>query len=438
MSDRPVATERLLVTDVRPYGEAPADLLINGGLIAGVFDPVLRPAVLADAAPDRVVDGHGLIVLPAFIDLHVHLREPGGSDQETIETGLAAAAAGGFSDVFAMANVSPVTDSVERVAWMSERARAASLVRTHPVGSITLGLAGTELTPIDDLVDAGVTLFSDDGRCVDDAGLVAQALTRAADRGVTIAQHSQLHDLAGSGQINAGFAAEATGLHAWPVSGEAAVIARDAVIAAETGGHLHVCHLSTRRSVEVVRQAKALGWPVSAEVTPHHLLLTDELAATAAPKFKVNPPLRSADDVQALREALRDGTIDTVGTDHAPHTTAAKSCGWSEAAFGLTGLETALSVVAHATAQHGVVDWRLITRAMHDAPARIGHVETAVDAQVRAGDPATLVFIDERPTGPIAGAEQRTKADNTPFEGVTLPWSIAATLIDGVAVHGAL
>ncbi|KAB1662666.1 dihydroorotase [Pseudoclavibacter sp. CFCC 13611] len=434
----PRTTPAVLITDVRPYGEQPRDLLIDGPVIAGVFDPRLRPLVLQHAQPARVIAGHGLVVVPAFVDLHVHLREPGGSDQETIATGLAAAAAGGFSDVFAMANTNPVTDTPERVQWMREQAEQTSRVRAHPVGSITIGLAGERVSPIEELADAGVTLFSDDGKCVDDAGLMQDALQRTGALGLTVAQHAQSHALAGSGQLNAGFAAERTGLAPWPVSGEAAIVARDSVLAAETGGHLHVCHVSTRRTVEVVRAAKANGWPVSTEVTPHHLLLTDELSALASPTFKVNPPLRSADDVHALRAALTDGVIETIGTDHAPHTVASKSCGWSQAAFGMTGLETALPVVASVTAVDGVVDWRMITHIMHDRPAAIGSLPEVANSAVRAGDPATLVFVDEQQEQTVDGASQHTKGLNTPFQGVTFGYQVVATLIDGEQVHGSL
>lgn len=428
----------VLVTGVRPYGEAPCDLLIDGSIIAGVFDVALRPLVLSRVQPARVVEGDGLIVLPAFVDLHTHLREPGGSDQETIATGLAAAAAGGFADVFAMANTDPVTDTPERVAWIRDQAAAVSRVRTHPVGAVTVGLGGAQLAPIAELADAGVTLFSDDGRCVDDAGLMAAALSEAAEHGAAIAQHAQAHALAGAGQINAGFASERTGFAPWPVAGEAAVVARDAVLAAETEGHLHVCHVSTARTLEVVRQAKALGWPVSVEATPHHLMLSDDLAALGAPLFKVNPPLRSRADVAALRRAVVDGTVDSIGTDHAPHTVAAKQCGWPLAAFGMTGLETALPAVASVLERDGEVDWRLLNRVMHDQPARIGGLPEVADQQVRAGDEATLVFVDDRAELTVNAARQRTKALNTPFQGVTFRFAVVSTVIAGRQVHGDL
>ncbi|MHB1171204.1 MAG: dihydroorotase [Lacisediminihabitans sp.] len=409
-----------------PYGGEPVDVLVSGGRIAGWGPDMDKVSANIDS-----FDARGLVLLPGLVDLHTHLREPGNEEAETVASGSRAAAAGGYTDVFAMANTQPVVDSVERVEAVLEAAAAQSACRVHAVGAITVGLAGTELAPMAAMAQAGVRMFSDDGNCVDNAALMFQALRLGAQHGFLVAQHAQQGELAGTGQINAGPAATTTGLPPWPGVAEETIIARDVLLAAETGAALHVCHVSTARSVEVIRWAKAQGWPVSAEVTPHHLLLTDELAALGDPRYKVNPPLRSAADVGALRRALLDGTIDIVATDHAPHTLERKSGSWCSAAFGVTGLETALAVVAYVLAAIDRLDWKLVAHLMSETPARLGGIADSAGRPLAVGEPATYCLVDTRSQWTVAESEHYSKSSNTPFVGRVFPSAVAATAIDG-------
>ncbi|WP_314146474.1 dihydroorotase [uncultured Leifsonia sp.] len=394
------------------------DLEVVEGLVTAI-----RPA--ANPTDD------GAVLLPGLVDLHTHLREPGGEAQETLITGGAAAAAGGFTDVFAMANTEPVTDSVERVEWLRAHAPGDGAARIHPVAAITVGLDGDALTAMEALASAGVTLFSDDGRCVDRADLMREALHRAHRTGTVIAQHAQLADLAGNGQINAGRAARATGLPPWPASAEAAIIARDAVLAAETGGSLHVCHVSTAASVDVIRWAKSRGWPVTAEVTPHHLILTDASADSADPVNKVNPPLRGQDDVRSLRRALVDGTIDAIATDHAPHTRQSKQRPWIDAPFGMTGLETALGVVVRALLEEDALDWQLLARVMSTRPAQIGRLGPASGRLPQTGAVADFVLVEERSPVRVDPSRHLSRSKNSPFGGLELPCRVLRTVVGG-------
>ncbi|MEV0068991.1 dihydroorotase [Amycolatopsis sp. NPDC050768] len=422
-----------VLTGVAPFGGTPIDLVVRDGRIAE-----LRPRGSADE-PNRF-DADGLVLLPAFVDLHTHLREPGGEDAETIATGTAAAAAGGYSDVFAMANCSPVTDSPERIRHVLDLAERTASCRVHAVGAITEGLAGHRLAPLEAMAAAGARLFSDDGRCVDDPVLVRDALELTKRTGTVLAQHAQSGPLAGAGQINAGRAAERTGLPPWPATGEETVVARDIVLAADAGAPLHVCHVSTARSVALVRWAKEQGWAVTAEVTPHHLLLTDGEAASADPKFKVNPPLRSPGDVRALRAALLDGTIDAVATDHAPHPAEAKAADWCGAPFGMTGLETALAVVSEVLHTSRGVDWALVADRMAHAPARIGGIAASAGRPIAVGEPATFTLVDPRADWTVDPADTAGRSHNTPFGGLSFTHRPVATVVAGAvtADRGAL
>jgi dihydroorotase len=436
-------TDDMLLLGVLPYGEAASDVWIRQGRIAAILPAGRGSAAIAiSRSPCRIVHADGLVMLPGLVDLHTHLREPGGEPSETIETGCRAAAAGGYTDVFAMANTTPVTDDVERVDFLLDRARQQEYSRVHPVGAITVGLLGREITPIDAMAAAGVTVFSDDGKCVDDAVLMHTALLAAARLGVVIAQHSQHGRLAANGQINEGCAATRTGLAPWPAVAEHTIVARDAVLAAATGGALHVCHVSTRGSVEIVRWAKDHGWNVTAEVTPHHLLLTDELAALADPRYKVNPPLRSAQDVAALREALTDGTIDAVATDHAPHDAASKARLWPDAPFGMIGLETALPVVAHILSEEagsaGLVDWRKVASLMSEAPARIGGISRDAGLPLAVGESATFALVDTAYDWTVTVDRLRSKSINTPFLDMAFRHRVVATAICGRLTHDIL
>ncbi|WP_433891065.1 dihydroorotase [Streptomyces sp. CA-111067] len=420
-----------------PAAGPPAAWTLRGVGIAGRdggWDVVVADdGTIAEIRPAGTADGG--VLLPGLVDLHTHLREPGGEEAETLESGGRAAAAGGFTDVFAMANTSPVTDTPERVRALRQLA-AGVRVRVHPVGAATVGLAGKEAVDVAALAAEGVTLFSDDGRCVDDAGLVLELLTAMARQGTAFAQHAQSASIVRDGVVNAPVAA-GLGVPGWPAAGEEAVIGRDLALAAATGGRLHICHVSTAGAVALVRSAKRDGLPVTAEVTPHHLLLTDETAARRGPALKVNPPLRSAEDVTAVRAALRDGTIDLVATDHAPHPARTKTCSWQAAAFGLTSLETALPVVAEVFADpaSGAVDWAAVARVMSVRPAAIGGIPGLAGRPVTAGGPATfcLVRAERWQAGPDGW---QSRSANSPFTGREFAHRVVLTALDGRITHG--
>lgn len=439
LRDDEVAPPRsLMLTGVRPYGGERTDVLIRAGQISALVAVSSGVRVGEDIADCRIIAADDLIMLPGLVDLHTHLREPGQEASETIGTGSRAAAAGGYSDIFAMANTTPVTDSVERVDALRGAASLQGHVRVHPVGAITRGLLGEELADLGAMAARGVTVFSDDGRCVNDPALMRRAMQLAAPLGVVLAQHAQDGALAATGQINAGRAADNTGLPPWPGIAEQTIIARDSLLAAETGAELHVCHLSTRRSVEIVRWAKAQGWRVTAEVTPHHLILTDELAERAESRFKVNPPLRTRDDVFALREALADGTIDIVATDHAPHTAESKERQWCDAPFGMTGLETALAVVVHVLEEEQALDWTRVATIMSSSPARIGKIGNHAGRPIAVGEPATFTLIDSQREWTASSAPRYSKSDNTPFVEHKFTHRVVLTAIDGTLTHNEL
>ena len=406
-------------------GDHSVDIKIDDGRIAAI----VPRATQSDPGIRRVL-------LPGLVDLHTHLREPGGERSETIETGTRAAAAGGFTDVFAMANLDPVTDTAVRVMDLRRRTRGA-IVRVHPVGSATIGLFGEQLVDHAALAAEGVRLFSDDGKCLSRDEMVRKTLERMAELGTVFAQHAQHPQIVGDGVINARVA-RAAGAAGWPVSGEEAIVARDIALVEATGGRLHVCHVSTRGTVELVREAKMRGLPVSAEVTPHHLVLTDDDAVASGPALKVNPPLRSPEDVEALREALSDGTIDAVGTDHAPHPSEAKRMPWPDAAFGLTGLETALPIVSEVLTSGGRTDWDAVARVMSFTPAEIGGIADVAGRPIAVGEPATFCVVKPGDRWTVHAERTFSRSHNTPFEGRTLTASVLATVIEGRVVHGAL
>jgi dihydroorotase len=403
----------------------PADILLRGGSIVAI-----GPGLSAAGA--RVIDAGGLIALPGLVDLHTHLREPGREDAETVETGTAAAALGGYTAVHAMANTEPVADTAGVVEQVWRLGRVAGHCDVQPVGAVTVGLAGTRLAELGTMADsaARVRVFSDDGRCVSDPLMMRRALEYVKAFDGVIAQHAQDPRLTEGAQLNEGEMSGRLGLAGWPAVAEEAVIARDCLLAAHVDSALHVCHVSTAGSVEIIRWAKSKGWPVTAEVTPHHLLLTDELAANYDPVFKVNPPLRTAADVAELRRALADGTIDCVATDHAPHPVEAKETEWSEAAFGMTGLETALRVVQQAMVDTGLLDWAGVADRMSVRPARIGRL-TGHGALLAVGGPANLTLYD--PAAPLEAVGYGvSKSRNTPFAGMELPGQVVATFLRGM------
>ncbi|WP_433869396.1 dihydroorotase [Saccharopolyspora sp. CA-218241] len=419
---------RVLLRGVRPYGEGePVDVLVVDGTIAEV-----------GAAPgteaDEVVAGGGAVLLPGFVDLHTHLREPGREDAETIRTGSAAAALGGYTTVFAMANTDPVADNAVVVEHVWRRGREVGLVDVHPVGAVTVGLGGERLAELGGMAAsaAGVRVFSDDGRCVDDPLLMRRALEYTKAFGGVVAQHAEDPRLTAGAQAHEGPTAAKLGLAGWPAPAEESIVARDCLLAAHTGGSLHVCHVSTAGTADILRwwKARDAGGAVSAEVTPHHLLLTDERLATYDPVNKVNPPLRTDADAAALRQALAEGTVDCVATDHAPHADQHKDCEWSAASPGMLGLQTALGIVVRTVVRPGLLDWRGVARVMSERPARIAGLPDQ-GRPIAAGEPANLVLVDPDDEWTVRAAELASIGSNSPYEGMRLPGRVLVTLLRG-------
>ena len=425
-----------LLQGVAILGGEPTDLLIEDGVIAAIRPAGFETGASAPSSTSgsgvEVIDAAGMIALPGLVDLHTHLREPGREDAETVETGTHAAALGGFTAVHAMANTEPVADTAGVVEQVWRLGREAGYCDVHPVGAVTVGLAGERLAELGAMADsaARVRVFSDDGKCVSDPLLMRRALEYVKAFDGVIAQHAQDPRLTEDAQMNEGELSGRLGLAGWPAVAEEAIIARDCLLAAHVGSRLHVCHVSTAGSVDIIRQAKERGWNVTAEVTPHHLLLTDELAATYDPVYKVNPPLRTAADVEALRAALADGTIDIVATDHAPHPHEDKDCEWAAAAFGMLGLETALSIVQQTMVDPGLLDWAGVADRMSTAPARIGRLADHGRA-LEEGAPANLVLYDPGATRVVDPAETASLSRNTPYAGRELPGRVVATFLRG-------
>jgi dihydroorotase len=415
-----------LLRSVRMLDDAPADVLLSDGRIAEIAS-----AGTLSVGDASVVEGDGrLVLLPGLVDLHTHLREPGREDAETVLTGTRAAAAGGFTAVHAMANTDPVADTAGVVEQVWRLGQEAGYCDVRPVGAVTTGLAGERLAELGAMADsaARVRVFSDDGRCVSDAVLMRRALEYVKAFDGVVAQHAQEPRLTEGAQMNEGIVSSRLGLTGWPAVAEEAIIARDALLAEHVGSRLHVCHLSTAGSVDVVRRAKARGVQITAEVTPHHLLLTDDACCGYDPVFKVNPPLRTQADVDALREALLDGTIDCVATDHAPHTLEDKETEWAAALPGMVGLETALGVVRAAVGER--MTWALVAERMSAAPARIGRVAEH-GRPLATGEPANLTVVDPGSAWTVDGAALLSRSRNTPFAGLSLPCRASATFLRG-------
>ena len=407
------------ITGVRLYGEDLVDIDIDNGRITKI------------APSDH---DSGLIALPGLVDMHTHLREPGREDAETVWSGTRAAALGGYTCVYAMANTDPVADTAGVVEQVWRLGQEAGYVDVRPVGAVTVGLAGQSLAELGAMADsaAGVRVFSDDGKCVHDALLMRRALEYVKAFDGVIAQHAQEPRLTENAQMNEGPLSALLGLTGWPAVAEEAIIARDVLLAEHVGSRLHVCHVSTAGSVEIIRWAKSRGINVTAEVTPHHLYFTDERVRQYDPVFKVNPPLRAHHDVMALRDGLADGTIDIVATDHAPHPQEDKDCEWASAAMGMLGLETALSVVIDTMVNSGLMTWRAVARVMSENPARIGQARDH-GRPLAVGEWANLVLVDPRASRTVDPNALASKSRNTPYAHLTLPGVVKATYFKGKA-----
>ncbi|WP_432063151.1 dihydroorotase [Streptomyces sp. S1] len=418
---------KILIRGAKVLGGEVRDVLIDGETVAEVGS-----GLSAEGA--TVIEAAGQILLPGLVDLHTHLREPGREDSETVLTGTRAAASGGYTSVFAMANTHPVADTAGVVEQVYRLGQEHGYCDVQPIGAVTVGLEGRKLAELGAMHDsaAGVTVFSDDGKCVDDAVIMRRALEYVKAFGGVVAQHAQEPRLTEGAQMNEGVVSAELGLGGWPAVAEESIIARDVLLAEHVGSRVHICHLSTAGSVEIVRWAKSRGIDVTAEVTPHHLLLTDELVRSYNPVYKVNPPLRTEKDVLALREALADGTIDIVATDHAPHPHEDKDCEWAAAAMGMVGLETALSVVQQTMVETGLLDWAGVADRMSFAPARIGRAK-GHGRPVSAGEPANLTLVDPAYRGVVDPADFASRSRNTPYEGRELPGRVTHTFLRGRA-----
>lgn len=417
----------VLIRGVRPYGEGErVDVLVDDGQIAQIGPDLAIP----DTAD--VIDATGHVLLPGFVDLHTHLREPGREYAEDIETGSAAAALGGYTAVFAMANINPVADSPVVTDHVWHRGQQVGLVDVHPVGAVTVGLAGAELTEMG-MMNAGaaqVRMFSDDGVCVHDPLIMRRALEYATGLGVLIAQHAEEPRLTVGAVAHEGPMAARLGLAGWPRAAEESIVARDALLARDAGARVHICHASAAGTVEILKWAKDQGISITAEVTPHHLLLDDARLASYDGVNRVNPPLREASDAVALRQALADGIIDCVATDHAPHAEHEKCVEFAAARPGMLGLQTALSVVVQTMVAPGLLSWRDIARVMSENPACIARLPDQ-GRPLEVGEPANLTVVDPDATWTVTGADLASRSANTPFESMSLPATVTATLLRG-------
>lgn len=421
------AENPLLIKNIRLYGEGePTNVLIRGGIIDSI-----GPEVQAEGAAETI-EGDGNVLLPGLVDMHVHLREPGREDTETIESGSKAAAKGGFTAVFTMANTTPVTDQPIIAESVWAKSQALGLCDVNPVGSITKGLEGKSLTEFGMMArsDAKVRMFSDDGKCVQNPQLMRRALEYAKGMDVLLAQHAEDDRMTGGSSAHEGENAARLGLRGWPRVAEESIVARDALLARDYGNRVHICHASTQGTVELLQWAKEHDIPLTAEVTPHHLLMTDDKLRTYDGLFRVNPPLREQRDTEALRQALLDGTIDCVATDHAPHGSEDKCVEFENARPGMLGLESSLAVIAKLFVETGLADWRFIARVMSERPAEItrlpGH-----GRPLEVGEPANLTIVDPQHHWVSDSAQLASKSQNNPYAGEEFGARVTHTILRG-------
>jgi dihydroorotase len=417
----------MILKNARLVDGSVVDLRIQNGLIAEISTSLPNSADAIDLDKN--------LLIPGLVDLHTHLREPGREDSETVASASAAAVTGGYTAVSAMANTFPVADTAGVVEQVFRLGQEAGLCDVFPIGAVTQGLNGASLAELGAMANslARVRMFSDDGKCVFDPLLMRRALEYVKSFNGIIAQHAQDPRLTVGAQMNEGVISGQLGLTGWPAVAEEAIIARDILLADHVGSRLHICHLTTAGGVELVRAAKARGINVTAEVTPHHLLLTDDLVVGYDPVFKVNPPLRTSKDVEALRIGLADGTIDVVATDHAPHPAEDKDCEWQGAAFGMLGLETALSVVATAMIDTKLMDWATLVERMSIAPARIAGYGSH-GGTIAVGSAANLAVIDTSAVWQVDRNRLVSKSRNTPFHGMNLSAVVKRTIFKGLEV----
>lgn len=423
-----------------------ASLLIRGGRVIDpsedvdeVADVLIENGCVRSVAPDLeatagtpVLEAAGLVVAPGFIDSHVHLREPGFESKETIATGTAAAAAGGIAAVVAMPNTNPPPDTPSAVAALRQRCQSAG-VRVYTTGCITAGRRGLELAPLRELAAAGVVAFSDDGDPVEDAGLMRRALEVAAEIGLPLFPHEEVKALTAAGAMHEGTASARLGVRGMPAAGEEQMIARDIELVRQTGGRLHLPHISTAGAADLVGEAKVEGLPVTCEVLPHHFILTDAEVLSLGSAAKMSPPLRAASDVEALLAGLADGTIDTIASDHAPHTAAEKSRGLQEAPFGIVGLETALGLSLTYLLEPGILSLAQIISAWSWKPAQIFGLP---GGRLGPGAPGDATLLDPSLEWTVDSTGFTSRSSNTPFDGYELTGKAVATVVGGRVVHG--
>lgn len=408
------------------------DLWIDHGRIAGLGEGA--PAELRERGDVEALDVRGAIVCPGFVDIHVHLREPGQEEKETIETGTLAAARGGFTAVACMPNTEPPLDDRPRIEYVHRRAREAGHARVYPIGAVTVGQMGERLTEIEDLIDAGAVAISDDGKPVRSAEIMRRALEITRELRIPVIEHAEDADLRGDGVMHEGWTSSRIGLKGIPGAAEAVLVARDALLAELTGGHVHIAHVSAGRSVEIIRRAKERGIRITAETAPHYLALTDEALGGYDTRLKMNPPLRSAADREALLQGVADGTLDCLATDHAPHTEVEKDNDFDAAPFGIVGLETALGIYLSTLVEPGLLGLPELIERMTTRPLRVlgrpgGTLKPGVPADVTVFDPAALWTVEP--------ALFASKGRNTPFAGRTLPGRVLLTIVAGHIVHRA-